>query len=110
MAAVLNILNLIAGDDPADDRGLPVVVRGNQSAVSIVQFQCWIGHCICNSVLSELRANRTQNHPLWLCPLYNEPSNHQVVARLRKGASAEIGQIRDCYQVVTNDIEVDAFG
>ena len=75
-----------------------------------MQFQCWIGHCICNSVLSELRANRTQNHPLWLCPLYNEPSNHQVVARLRKGARAEIGQIGDCYQVIANDIEVDPFG
>src|SRR6266496_554282 len=66
VAAVLNVLHLVAGDDPADDRGLPVVIRGNRSPVGIMQFQYWIGHCIWNSVLTELRANCTQNHPLWL--------------------------------------------
>src|SRR5947207_2481296 len=42
MAAVLNILDLVAGDHPTDYRLLPVVIRGNQSPVAIVQFQCWI--------------------------------------------------------------------
>src|SRR5207248_8918127 len=51
-----------------------------------------------------------QNHPLWLSPLYNESANHQVVAHLHKGASAEVGQIGGIYQVVTNDIQVDPFG
>src|SRR4029077_21237660 len=71
-----------------------------------------IGHCIWNSVLTELRANRTQNHPLWLSPLYNESANHHVVAGLHNSASAELGQIGGCgsYQVVSNDIEVDPFG
>ena len=64
MAAVLNILDLIAGDDPADDCLLPVVVRGNQSPIGIVQFQCWIAHRVWNSELTELRAYCTQNHPL----------------------------------------------
>src|SRR5438067_151619 len=90
VAAVLNVLDLVLGDDAADDRMLPVVVRGNQSPVGIVQFQCWITQRIRNSVASELRTNSTQNHPLWLTPLYNESANHHVVARLHKGASAEI--------------------
>src|SRR5438477_11529394 len=90
VAAVLNILDLIASDDPSDDRIMPVVIRGNRSPVSIVQFQYWIAHCIWNSVSSEPRANSTQNQPLWLTPLYNESANHHVVARLHKGASAEI--------------------
>ena len=111
MAAVLNILDLIAGDHPTDYRQLPVVIRGNQSPVAIVQFQCWIDHCIWNSVLTEFRANRTQNHPLWLSSLYDEPANHHVIARLNKAAGTEIAQIGGCgiYQVVTDDIEVDPF-
>src|SRR5260370_1269072 len=79
MAAVLNVLDLVLGDDAADYRLLPVVIRGNQSPAGIVQFQCWIAHCIWNSVLTELRANRTQDHPLWLSPLYNESANHHVI-------------------------------
>src|SRR5881628_2837623 len=34
VAAVLNSLDLISSDDAADDRGLPVVVRGNQIPVA----------------------------------------------------------------------------
>ena len=51
------------------------------------------------------------NHVLWLSPLYDEPANHHVVARLHKGASAEIAQIGGwgIYQVVTNNIEINAF-
>src|SRR5206468_8956499 len=36
MAAVLNILDLVLSDDPAYDRRLPVVIRGNQSSIAIV--------------------------------------------------------------------------
>src|SRR5205807_1752412 len=32
VTAVLDFLHLIVCDDPADDRGLPVIIRGNQSA------------------------------------------------------------------------------
>src|SRR5205814_1800087 len=108
---VLNVLDLVLGDDAANDRMLPVVVRANQSPGAIVQFQCRISQGIRNAILAELRANRTYNDALWLSPFYNEPANHQVVARLHKGASAEISQIGSCgsYQVVTNDIEVDPF-
>src|SRR5437867_11686728 len=38
VAAVLNILDLALGDNPADDRSLPVIVRGNQSSIAVVQF------------------------------------------------------------------------
>src|SRR5437667_436708 len=59
VAAVPSILDLIAADNSADDRSLPVVIRGNQSAGTIMHFQCRIDHCIWNSVLIELGANRT---------------------------------------------------
>src|SRR5258705_11214 len=91
VAAVLNVLDLVLGNDAVDYRMLPVVIRGNQSPGTIMQFQCRIGHCIWNSVLIELRTDRTHNHTLWLSPLYNESANHHVIARLHKGASAEIG-------------------
>ena len=42
VTAILNILDLVLGDDPADDGGLPVIIRGNQSSIAIVQFQCGI--------------------------------------------------------------------
>src|SRR5438552_1224558 len=64
VAAVLNRQDLIASNNPADDRGLPVIIAGNQSAVAIVQFQSWIGHCICNSVLTELRTDGAYDYSL----------------------------------------------
>src|SRR5207248_406070 len=76
VSAVLNVLHLIGGDDSANDRMLPVVVRPNQSPSAVVQFQCRISHWIWNSVLTELRANGTYDHVLWLSPLYDEPANH----------------------------------
>src|SRR6266545_4299218 len=93
VTAVLNLLDLIAGDDPADDRSPPIVVRGNQSPIAIVQFQCWISHCVWNSELAEFRPNRAQNHPLSLSPSYNKTTNHHVIARLNKTAGTEIAQI-----------------
>src|SRR5438094_538028 len=52
VTAVLNFLHLIVGDDPADDGSLPVIIRGNQSASAIVQFQCGILQWIGNAVLT----------------------------------------------------------
>ena len=46
VAAVLNVADLIAGDNPADYRRLPVIVRANQCSRRIVQFQCRIGQRI----------------------------------------------------------------
>ena len=62
----LDIADLVAGDNPADDRMLPVIIRGNQSSRAVVQFQCRISQCIGNTILSELRANGAHNHSLWL--------------------------------------------
>src|SRR5438132_163336 len=38
VTAVLDFLDLIVGDDAADDGSLPVIIRGNQSSGAIVQF------------------------------------------------------------------------
>src|SRR5207245_9969232 len=84
MAAVLDFLHLIVGNDPADDGSLPVIIRGNQSASAIVQFQCWILQWIGNTVLTELRANGADNYPLWGRACNDEPTNHHVIARLHK--------------------------
>src|SRR5437667_120088 len=65
VTSVLNILDLVLGDNPADDRSLPVIVGGNQSSTAIMQFQCRIGQWIWNAILTELRANSANNHSLW---------------------------------------------
>jgi hypothetical protein len=85
---------LVAADDAADLRSLPVIVTGNQSPVAIVQFQCRISQCIGDPKLSELRANGTHNHRLWLGPFNNESANHYVVARLNKAASTDVAELR----------------
>src|SRR4051794_21522490 len=59
VAAILNILDLVVRDDAADDCLSPIVVGGNQSSVSAVQFQCRISQEIRNAMLAEFRANRT---------------------------------------------------
>src|SRR6266404_5775522 len=89
MAAVPDVLNLIAGDNPTNYRGHPVIVRRNQSASAVVQLQRWISQWIGHPKLAELRAYGAQNYLLWLCPLNNKTANHHVIARLHKGASTD---------------------
>src|SRR5207253_8268021 len=86
MAAVLNIVDLVLGDDPADDGSLPVIIGANQSPIAIVQFQCRISQRIWNTILTELGANGADNHSLWSASLHDETANQHVVARLHKGA------------------------
>ena len=38
MAAVHYVMDLIASDNPANYRGHPVIVRGNQSSSGVVQL------------------------------------------------------------------------
>src|SRR4029077_474780 len=38
VAAGLNLVDLISGDNSTDDGGGPVVIRGNQSSRAVVQF------------------------------------------------------------------------
>src|SRR5436309_2718484 len=75
VTAVLDFLHLVMGDNPADDRGLPIIITANQSASAIVQFQGRILQRIGNAVLTKLRANGADNHSLWLSPLHNKPTN-----------------------------------
>src|SRR5437899_724508 len=64
VTAVLDFLDLVVGDDPADDGSLPIIIGGNQSASAIVQFQGGILQWIGNAKLAELRANGANNHSL----------------------------------------------
>ena len=50
MPAVLNSADLISGNDAAYYRGLPVIVRSNQSPNAVVQLQRRIGQCIGNVI------------------------------------------------------------
>src|SRR5947199_8773065 len=86
VTAVLDFLHLVVGDDPADDRRLPIIIAANQSARTIVQFQGRILQWIGNSKLTELRANGADNYSLWVRALDNESTNHHVIALLHKGA------------------------
>ena len=90
VAAGLDVADLVGGDNPADDRRRPVVIRGNQRSRAVVQLQCRISQCIGNAILSELRAYGTNNYPLWFGPLNNEAANHHVIARLNKGACTDV--------------------
>src|SRR5437870_8148236 len=92
IAAVPDVLNLIGGDNPADDRMSPVIVRGDQNASAIMQLQRWIGQWSGHAKLAELGANGPHNHPFWLSPLNNKTANHYIVARLHKAASANVAQ------------------
>src|SRR6516162_8093146 len=47
-SAVLDSADLIAADDAADLRSLPVIITGNQSPAAVVQVQCRISQCIGN--------------------------------------------------------------
>src|SRR5262245_53640811 len=94
VAAILYILDLVAGDDAADDRLLPIIVKGNQSAGVIVQFQCWIGQGIRNAKLTELGANRAYDHVLRFSPSYDELAYHYVIASPNKATSTNVAQNR----------------
>src|SRR5262245_21683532 len=94
MTAVSNILDLVGGDNPVNDGRPPVVVRGNQSSRAVMELQGRISQWIGNTVLSELRANRANNHPLRLSPLHDKAADRHVVACLNKGARTDIGQPR----------------
>src|SRR5205807_6165695 len=80
VTAVLDFLHLVMGDDPADDRGLPIIIATNQSARTIVQFQGRILQWIGNPKLTELRADGADDHSLWLRALDDKSSDHHVVA------------------------------
>src|SRR5438093_1284193 len=94
VTAVLDFLHLVMGDNPADDRRLPIIIAANQSARTIVQFQGWVLQWIGNTKLTELRSNGADNHSFWGRALNNEPSNHHIVTGLHKGARADIAQVR----------------
>ena len=92
MSAALNIRDLAACNNAADDRMLPIIIRSNQCSGRVVQFQSrisqWIGNIIWRC--SELRADRTNNHSLWSRSLNDEAPNRHVVARLDKRARTDV--------------------
>ena len=90
MATVLNVADLIAGDNPAEYRRLPVIIGSNQCSAPVVQFQSGISQGIGDPKLSEFRANGTNDHPLWSSPLNNKTTNHHMLTRLNKAAGADV--------------------
>src|SRR5205823_787408 len=91
VATVLNRVNLISGDNPAEYRRLPVIIASNQCSAFVVQFQRRISQRIGDPKMRELRANGTNDHSLWPSALNNETANHHVLARLNKGAARDVG-------------------
>src|SRR4029077_20576470 len=67
VAAVPDIGPLIGGDNPADYRIAPVVIRGNQISRAVVQFQGRISQCIGNIKwrCTKLGTYGANNYPLW---------------------------------------------
>src|SRR5512133_3007085 len=91
-AAVLNIADLIAGDNSADYRGLPVIVGSDQRSGPVVQFQSRISQCVGDPILSKLGANGANEDSLWPTTLDNKTTNHHMLARLNKAAGADVTQ------------------
>src|SRR6266496_5204554 len=54
VATVLNVADLISGDDPAEYRRLPVIIGSNQCSAPVVQFQSRITQRIGDPILREL--------------------------------------------------------
>src|SRR5260370_1158476 len=90
VAAIYDVLHLVSGDNPADDRRHPIVIRGNQSSRAIMQFQGRISQWIGHRVLSEIRTNSTNNNSLWSRSLNDEAANQHVVVCLNKRARTDI--------------------
>ena len=61
-----DVVDLVSGDNPTDDRRRPAVIRGNQRSSAVMQLQCRISQRIGNAILSKLWANRPNNDSLWL--------------------------------------------
>src|SRR5204862_362802 len=53
-----------------------------------------ISHWIRNAILTELRANGANDHPLRLRALHNKPADHHVVAGLHKSARTDVAELR----------------
>src|ERR1044071_7036588 len=92
VTAVLNVIDLINSDNPANYRRLPIVIGTDYCSTPIMQLQCRISQCIGNPILREFGANGTNDHSLWSCTLDNEPTNHHVITRLNKAAGADVTQ------------------
>src|SRR5437899_1885219 len=97
VTAIDDILDLVVRDNPADYRSLPVIIAANQSPGAVVQFQCRILHWIGNAVLAKLRANGAYDDSLCSRALYDESSDHHVVARLHKAAGTDVAERCRCH-------------
>src|SRR5437764_13794987 len=91
VATVLNRVNLISGDNPAEYRRLPVIIASNQCSAFVVQFQRRISQRIGDPKMRELRANGTNDHSLWPSVVNNETAIHHVLARLNNSAAPIVG-------------------
>ena len=89
----LDVADLAGGDNPADYRMLPVIV----DAIKLPVLSCSSNVGSANALGTpyggdQLRTDRTHNHSLWGSALNNESSNHHVVVRLHKAASANVAK------------------
>src|SRR5438128_11120009 len=64
VAAVHDILNLVLSDNSADDCSLPVIIRGNQGSVAVVQFQSWCRKRVRKALRSASRADTESDDAL----------------------------------------------
>src|SRR5205814_4173992 len=90
VAAVRDLPDLVARDDPANYRMRPVIIRANRSSSAIVQLHGRVVQWVGNPIVSELRTNGANNYSLWLSPLNNEAANYHVVAFLNEGARRDV--------------------
>src|SRR5438309_949735 len=91
----------------------PVVVKGDDGAIPIMQLQGRIGQRIGNAILGQGGANGAHDYSLLSAASNNKAADHDIVAGLDKGARGDVAQLRRprgrTHQVVADDVEVNAF-
>ena len=93
VAAVLNISYLVASDNAADYRMLPVIIRADQCSGCVVQFQSGISQWIRNTKVSASSGPIARIMTLFgPRSLNDKAANHHVVTSLHKAASADIAE------------------
>src|SRR5450755_178373 len=73
---------------------LPVVVRRDRRALSIVEFQEWIGKRICHPKLSERRPNAADDYGLGLITAHDVTGDKDIIALFDPATCRDVGKDR----------------
>ena len=73
-------------------RVLPVIVRGDEGAIAVVQLDCWILKWITNPEMRKRRTESAHKHGIIVqaIPTKNESGDEHILARLDKSTRTDV--------------------